>query len=73
MVDTVRGQAVALIAFPVRPCPVELRPQSCDRWQGAGTWGTVAYAVRRGLPVDVQPLEPMPMPDWLQIEQMTLW
>lgn len=72
MVDAVAREMGQLIAYPNKPCPEGLTPQQCNSWQGSGTWGTIAYAKRRSLLVNVQPLLDVPLPDWLNTHQISL-
>lgn len=72
MVDAVSRDFGQLIAFPNKPCPDKLTPQHCNSWYGSGTWGTIAYAKRRSLLVEVQPLEEIALPDWIHIHQINL-
>ena len=68
MVEALRELGGVLYAYPNKPKPPGLTPNS---WQGSGTWGTIAYAQSRGVPVHITPLpglelEPEPI-------QLTLW
>jgi hypothetical protein len=56
-----------LYAFPTIACPEGLSPGACKSWKGSGTWGTVAYAVSRGVKVCVVPLEDVLLPGWLDM------
>jgi len=72
MVDALSGGV--LVAFPNKPCPVGLSPWRCDRWYGSGTWGTVAYAIRCGVRVELYPLtEEAIAPAWLIVDQLSLF
>jgi hypothetical protein len=54
-----------LIAYPNQPCPDKCTPKAPFSGHGSGTWGTIAYAVKTGLPVQVVPLVKLKLPDWL--------
>lgn len=69
MVRALAANGGTLLALPNKPCPQGLTP---DRWQGSGTWGTVAYAHKLGVRVELAPLVRVPLPDWLAEKQMAL-
>jgi hypothetical protein len=72
MVDALSGGV--LVAFPNKPCPARLTPWRCDRWYGSGTWGTVAYAIRCGVRVELYPLTDEAIaPAWLIVDQLSLF
>jgi len=68
LVEALKQLGGTLYAYPNKPKPPGITP---NNWQGSGTWGTVAYAQSRGVPVRIVPLpglelEPEPA-------QLTLW
>lgn len=54
-----------LYAFPNKPCPDTCTPKAPFSGHGSGTWGTIAYAKKRGVQVVVHPLVWSPLPSWL--------
>lgn len=64
LVDALALELGELYAFPAKECPIELTPQRCQSWKGAGTWGTVAYAISRSVRVHVMPLADVALPVW---------
>jgi hypothetical protein len=73
LVDEIAAVGGELWAFPVRECPIELTPQHCKSWKGAGTWGTVAYAVNRSVRVHIMPLGSIGVPAWCGLHQPNLF
>ncbi len=70
MVDALVKENGTLLAFANKPCPTGVTVNS---WAGSGTWGTVRYAIAKGVPVELQWLiEPCELPDWLTEKQLTL-
>lgn len=70
MVDSLAKDNGILHAFLNKPCPAGVTVNS---WAGSGTWGTVRYAIAKGVPVELHWLiEPCPLPDWLAGRQMSL-
>ncbi|NBD32804.1 MAG: hypothetical protein GVY17_07540 [Cyanobacteria bacterium] len=67
MIDGAIAQgAKKLLAFPNKPCPAECTPKKPFNGHGSGTWGTIAYAKKKGLEVEIYPLSPTAKtPDWL--------
>jgi hypothetical protein len=65
MVDAIAPQGT-LYAFPNKPCPSGCKPSAPFSGHGSGTWGTIAYAKRQGVNIEVFPLADIPLPDWLQ-------
>jgi len=59
--------AKTLLAFPNKPCPKDCTPKKPFNGHGSGTWGTIAYAKKKGLQVQLHPLtaDAKP-PDWLK-------
>jgi hypothetical protein len=73
MVDNLAKRGGVLHAFPNKPCPAGLHPHRCKSWLGSGTWGTVCYAVSKGVPVELHLLTAdVPVPGWMETEQLTL-
>jgi hypothetical protein len=73
MVDTLGVVGGTLHAWPNKACPVGLTVAS---WKGSGTWGTVRYAIAKGIAVELHPLTPEAIaPDWLEVgtQQLVLW
>lgn len=73
MVDALVVAGGTLHAWPNKPCPVGLTVES---WKGSGTWGTVRYAISRGISVTLHPLTPEAIaPEWLEskTQQLVLW
>jgi len=73
MVDALVAVDGTLHAWPNKACPVGLTVMS---WKGSGTWGTVRYAIAKGIAVELHPLTPEAIaPDWLEvrIQQLVLW
>jgi hypothetical protein len=73
LVDAIGAMGGELWAFPVKECPIGLTPQHCKSWKGAGTWGTVAYAMSRSVRVHVVPLGSIGVPAWCQQHQPNLF
>jgi hypothetical protein len=70
MVDALAKENGILHAFPNKPCPGGITVNS---WAGSGTWGTVRYAIAKGVPVELHWLiEPCELPDWMMEKQLTL-
>jgi hypothetical protein len=70
MVDALAKENGMLHAFVNKPCPAGLTVTS---WAGSGTWGTVRYAIAKGVPVELHWLiDPCKLPDWLTEKQLTL-
>ena len=70
MVDALKADNGILHAFPNKPCPAGVTVYS---WAGSGTWGTVRYAIAKGVPVKLYWLiEPCELPDWMVEKQLTL-
>jgi hypothetical protein len=73
MVDALVVVGGTLHAWPNKPCPVGL---TADSWKGSGTWGTVRYAIAKGVKVKLHPLISEAIaPEWLELrtEQLVLW
>jgi hypothetical protein len=73
MVDALVAVGGTLHAWPNKACPVGL---TIDSWRGSGTWGTVRYAIAKGIKVELHPLTPEAIaPDWLELktQQLVLW
>jgi hypothetical protein len=73
MVDALVVVGGTLHAWPNKPCPMDL---TVDSWKGSGTWGTVRYAITKGIDVTLHPLTPEAIaPDWLELrtQQLVLW
>ncbi len=62
-----------LIAFPNKPCPDGCFPTSPFSGHGSGTWGTMAYAAKRNIEVQVFPLVDIDLPQWLGLKQLNLF
>jgi hypothetical protein len=59
--------ATKLLAFPNKPCPAECTPKKPFNGHGSGTWGTIAYAKKKGLEIELHPLTAdAQKPDWLK-------
>lgn len=70
MVDAVAVAGGVLHAWPNKPCPASL---TVERWKGSGTWGTVRYAVAKGVAVELHWLCPATqLPEWLACPQLKL-
>jgi hypothetical protein len=70
MVDALAKENGTLHAFVNKPCPFGITANS---WAGSGTWGTVRYAISKGIPVEIHWLiEPCDLPDWMVEKQLTL-
>jgi hypothetical protein len=70
MVDAIVKEKGMLHAFVNKPCPGGVTVNS---WAGSGTWGTVRYAIAKGIPVELHWLiEPCELPDWMVEKQLTL-
>jgi hypothetical protein len=70
MIDALARENGTLHAFPNKLCPEGITPNS---WKSSGTWGTVRYAIAKGIPVELHWLiEPCDLPDWMVEKQLTL-
>jgi hypothetical protein len=70
MVDALVKENGTLHAFANKPCPLGVTVNS---WAGSGTWGTVRYAIAKGIPVEIHWLiESCDLPDWITEKQLTL-
>jgi hypothetical protein len=70
MVDALAADKGTLHAWVNKPCPAGLTVAS---WQGSGTWGTVRYAVSKGVPVVIHWLiEDGNLPEWMSQKQLNL-
>ncbi|WP_019502238.1 hypothetical protein [Pseudanabaena sp. PCC 6802] len=70
MVDALAKESGMLHAFANKPCPGGVTVNS---WAGSGTWGTVRYAIAKGVPVELHWLiESCELPDWMVEKQLTL-
>jgi hypothetical protein len=59
--------AKTLLAFPNKPCPTNCTPKKPFNGHGSGTWGTIAYAKKKGLEIELHPLTAdAQKPDWLK-------
>ena len=66
-----------LIAFPNKECPKICTPKNFFSGHGSGTWGTIAYAKKREIQIQLFPLvelcgdrsAKLPLPGWLTDEQ----
>jgi hypothetical protein len=73
MVDALVVTGGTLHAWPNKACPVGLTVTS---WKGSGTWGTVRYAIAKGIAVELHPLTSEAIaPNWLELktQQLVLW
>jgi hypothetical protein len=73
MVDALVVVGGTLHAWPNKACPLGLTVTS---WKGNGTWGTVRYAIAKGIAVELHPLTSEAIaPDWLELrtQQLVLW
>ncbi|ANV85734.1 hypothetical protein AWQ21_14465 (plasmid) [Picosynechococcus sp. PCC 7003] len=66
------NDATELIAFPNKPCPETCTPTKPFSGHGSGTWGTIAYAIKKGLKVTIYPLDGSQAPSWAEQRQLTL-
>jgi len=58
--------AKTLLAFPNKPCPIDCTPKKPFNGHGSGTWGTIAYAKKKGLEIELHPLTAdAQTPNWL--------
>lgn len=73
MVDAIAAVGGELHAWPNKSCPDGVKPSSTFNGKGSGTWGTIAYAIGRGVPVVLHPLSSFELPDWLKVEQRSLF
>jgi transcriptional regulator with XRE-family HTH domain len=65
--DAIAQGAKKLLAFPNKPCPNDCTPKKPFCGHGNGTWGTVAYAKKKGLEIELHPLTATAKtPDWLK-------
>lgn len=63
-----------LIAFPNKPCPDGCNPQHPFSGHGSGTWGTIAYARKKGIQIEILWLgAEHPLPQWLAVKQLELF
>ncbi|KAM3112774.1 hypothetical protein [Phormidesmis sp. 146-33] len=70
MIDALAADQGTLHAWVNKPCPAGLTVAS---WQGSGTWGTVRYAVSKGVPVVIHWLsEDCNLPEWMSQKQLSL-
>lgn len=70
MVDALWSESGELHAWVNKQCPDGV---TVNRWQGSGTWGTVRYAIAKGVPVEIHWLiEPCELPDWMFEKQLSL-
>jgi hypothetical protein len=70
MVNDLAKANGTLHAFVNKPCPEGVTVNS---WAGSGTWGTVRYAIAKGVPVELHWLiEPCELPDWMKEKQLSL-
>jgi hypothetical protein len=69
MIDALAKENGMLHAWVNKPCPEGLTVTS---WKGSGTWGTVRYAVSKGVKVELHKLIDCPNPDWLATRQICL-
>jgi hypothetical protein len=70
MVEALMKDRGTLHAFVNKPCPDGVTVNS---WAGSGTWGTVRYAIAKGVTVELHWLiEPCGQPDWMQQKQLSL-
>ncbi|AFZ27278.1 hypothetical protein Cylst_5245 [Cylindrospermum stagnale PCC 7417] len=55
-----------LVAFPNKSCPTGCKPCKNPNGEGSGTWLTIAYAVYKGIPLYIFPLEySIDIPSWI--------
>ncbi|WP_024547002.1 hypothetical protein [Picosynechococcus sp. NKBG15041c] len=66
------NDATALIAFPNKPCPDICTPAKPFSGHGSGTWGTIAYAIKKGIPVTIHALDGTQPPSWTHQQQLAL-
>lgn len=64
--------AAKLTAYPNKPCPENCTPKKPFSGHGSGTWGTIAYAVKKGLDVEIVALDGTTPPSWANQRQLTL-
>jgi hypothetical protein len=65
-----------LYAFPNKACPDKCSPKNPFSGHGSGTWGTIAYAKKKGLKIYFFPLNKFNLPGWLhepKYEQLSLF
>ncbi|NES69359.1 MAG: hypothetical protein F6K24_31085 [Okeania sp. SIO2D1] len=67
------GPEDKLIAFPNKPCPESCSPTSPFCGHGSGTWGTMAYAAKHNIQIQVIPLVDIDLPPWLNHQQLNLF
>jgi len=61
------GAGGVLYAFPNKPCPTRCTPNQPFSGHGSATWGTIAYAKKKGLDIELHPLSAdAQTPDWLR-------
>ena len=66
MVKAIAQPGNLLIAFPNKPCPEKCLPKKPFSGHGSGTWGTIAFAKRKGLAIDISPIKVISkFPNWL--------
>ena len=64
MVDNCLGGII--LGFPNKICPEEVTPNNAFCGSGSGTWGTLAYAKKKGLKLLIFPLfEEIELPTWV--------
>lgn len=66
------NNADKLVAFPLKPCPPSCHPAHPFSGHGSGTWGTIAYAKKKGLPIEIIFLDGQmtDSPSWLTGEPL---
>lgn len=70
MVDALAADGGTLHGWVNKPCPQGLTVSS---WKGSGTWGTLRYAVSKGVEIELHWLiEPAELPDWMEQKQLSL-
>ena len=70
MLQALATDGGTLHAFVTKRCPEGVTVNS---WAGSGTWGTMRYAIAKGVPVELHWLiEPFELPDWLTTKQLSL-
>lgn len=79
MVDAIAPNGT-LYAFPNKHCPEKCSLKNPFSGHGSGTWGTVAYAKKKQLKIQIFPLFQTEKyadiswyPDWLKTNQLTLF
>ncbi len=64
MIEFVGRNGGKLIAFPDKPCPDDVKPGPNFYGAGNGTWATIAFAIRTGVPAAVFPCGFEILPAW---------